>query len=198
MHVVESYGSGFGRRIQGRHSVHGFGIGTFVEPEVVSASTLRLVSVDVSPLVLGVEHEPQLDARVRHSEVDAVLLRESVCFGEAGVLVDVEHAPVAVVTGAASASFVVEAPVAFGDGVSHDRERCPMAIVDDHGDSFAVFAVEVGEVDHFGCLAFGEDEDPTLGGVGAVGRVGREGRLKRRLRTLAVRGFRARRRTRRR
>lgn len=79
------------------------------------------------------------------------------------MLVDVHNAPVAVVAGATSASFVLEAPVAFGDGVSHERERCPMAIVDDHGNSFAVFAVEVGEVDHFGCLAFGEDEDPTFG-----------------------------------
>ena len=163
MHVVESYGSGFGRRIQGRHSVHGFGIGTFVEAEQLSASSLDVLTIDMGALVLCMENEPQLDARVRHGEVDAVLLREPACFGEVGMLVDVHNAPVAVVAGAASASFVLEAPVAFGDGVSHDRVRCPMAIVDDHGDSFAVIAVEVGEVDHFGCLAFGEDEDPTFG-----------------------------------
>lgn len=137
MHVAERFGSGFGRRVQGHIRFSASASGRLSNPEEVSASTLRLVSVDMR---VGLRRGGRTTTRcrVRQGEAGLVLLREPACFGEVGMLVDV---------------------------VSHDRERCPTAIVDDHSNSFAVFAVEVGEVDHFGWLAFGEDEECGLGGA---------------------------------
>lgn len=145
-----------------RESIERGGVWVLVESEQLGASPLDVLTVDMRALVFGVENEPQLDAWVRHGKVDAVLVGESAGFGEVGVFIDVEHTPVAVVAGAASAAFVLEAPAAFCDGVSHDRERCPMAVVDDHGDSLAVLAVEMREVDRFGRLALCEDEYPAF------------------------------------
>ena len=89
--------------------------------------------MNVSELIFEVENKPKFDARVRHCKVDFVPLCNLERFCEVGVLINVDYAPVAVVAGSSSSSFVLEPLFAFSDGVSHDRERCSMASVDDHG-----------------------------------------------------------------
>lgn len=68
---------------------------------------LRRVTIDVSGLILEMEQEPQLDARIRHRKLDAMRPGECCGAGQVVVRVDVVEAPDLVVRSVSAATGIV-------------------------------------------------------------------------------------------
>ena len=76
--------------------------------------------------------------------------------------VDVEDAPVLVVPGTATSAFLAFEMAPFLDGCLNQRHRLAVRRADDNGNSFAVQAMKMGDVDRLRGDPFGEDEDAAL------------------------------------
>lgn len=123
-------------------------------------------TLDVRALILEVEQSPQLEARVRYSQLDAVVLSELPGLIEIGMLVDVEDAPNLI-----EQQVVVSLPPGLGRGFStkshgllNDNERHAGFLSDhDLNSRVAGFLSEITEVGAFGDAPFADDQDALPG-----------------------------------
>ena len=103
-------------------------------PEKLGRPTLSGVSINRCGLVFEVEDEPQLDARVRHHDLDAVLARQPKSLGNVRVDIAVEHAPDGVVGSASTAAGLPLRFLLSGNSPMNKRDRGSAKGVDSDDD----------------------------------------------------------------
>ncbi|MEJ7765303.1 MAG: hypothetical protein WKF86_07395 [Acidimicrobiales bacterium] len=99
-----------------------------------SSADRRCAAFDGCDLVLVVEDEPELDARIGHDDLDAVPCGEVESLGHAGMDVTVEHAPHGVVGPTATVLCVSFGFLLGGDGALYEGHRRAASSVDGNDD----------------------------------------------------------------
>jgi hypothetical protein len=159
---VEFFGPAFRVGERSNEKIECFARRAFLKLVQLLAGCLGVVSVYECCLVGGVKNEPKLDARVGKSHGYRVGSSEFERFSKVWVFVDIDYDPVLVVARAAALAFCLEASLTFVDGVSYERERCPMTGIENDNYSFSMQPMEVGEVGRFGCFSFGKNQDSSF------------------------------------
>jgi len=75
----------------------------FSASEALGCGPLSICAMDIGRLVSEVEHEPKLDAGVRHRQVDAIVPSHRLDLVETWMIVYIEHAPDLVIRPTAAA-----------------------------------------------------------------------------------------------
>ncbi len=121
-----------------------------------SGEVLGIVAMDERRLVLKVQEEPEFKARVRNSQMDAVMVGQFDGLAEVGVLIAVEDAPDLVVRPASSPSGVLRLGPSCSDS-SLDKLKGPASVgIDGDAHAVAVTSMPVDEVHLLGSKAFDE------------------------------------------
>jgi hypothetical protein len=127
--------------------------------EQVSRGALRVGPVDRGALVLRMQHEPELDARVGQRDVDPPGLGEPQRTGDTGMLIDVEDAPVLTVGRAPASPGAALVGGLAGRGPLHQPQRRPVKGVDGEVRPFGVQPVPAPQVTGLGPQPLGEDKE---------------------------------------
>src|ERR1700678_802660 len=85
--------------------------------------TLSISAIDRGPLVPEMQQEPQLDTRIRDRDADALRSGQFERAADARMLVDVEHAPVVVVSIASIPPFLAQIAGSLCGGFLDEAER---------------------------------------------------------------------------
>lgn len=124
---------------------------------------LRLAPVNAPGTALKVEHKPQLNARVRERDVDAVGCGRIESLVEVRMLVAIEDAPILVTRTTKAATLIALVLLALLDGFFDESSRRAVEVVDGDDDLISVFPKPVIDVVGFGAPSLGEDIEAAVG-----------------------------------
>lgn len=106
-------------------------------------ASLGGLRIDMCCLLLMVQDQPQLGARIRGDHVDFVSLGQLDRLRDARMLIEVEHAPDLIGGPAASLSLIKHFCAARADRPFNKRHRCAPEIVDNENQVLAPWSPEV-------------------------------------------------------
>lgn len=135
---------------------------SFLAMEQLARAGLRRPAVDVRRSIFEVKNEPELNARVRHGNLDAVRPSLRDCPLKVWVFILVEHAPNLIPSRATTSTFLALCLAFRRNRVVDQGHRNPMFIGEGDLDLGSVSTVPIHDVILLGALALDEDEQLTL------------------------------------